>query len=90
VSEITQIEQELLLLGRAIREIREQHGIAIGELAAGTGVDRARIEALEEARLDPDYELLLRLAEGIGVRVSTFVVRAEELVCLTVSPRRAR
>jgi len=43
------------------------------------GVDRACIEALEAGRLDADYELLLTLADGIGVRPSAFFGRAEEL-----------
>jgi hypothetical protein len=47
VSEI-EIEQELRRLGRAIREIREQRGIYIGELASVAGVGQARIETLEE------------------------------------------
>lgn len=79
MSEITQLGQELRFLGKAVREIREQRGIAVGELAAATGMDRTRIEALEAGRLDPDLELLVALADGIGVRLSVFVVRAEEL-----------
>ncbi|HEY3865339.1 MAG TPA: helix-turn-helix domain-containing protein [Solirubrobacteraceae bacterium] len=69
----------MLLLGAAFCEVREQRGIGVGELAGVTGVARARIEALEEGRLDADYELLLTLAQGIGVRVSTFFLRADEL-----------
>jgi transcriptional regulator with XRE-family HTH domain len=69
----------LLLLGAAFREIREQHGLGLGELADATGVGRARIAALEAGRLDADFELLLTLAEGLGVCVSAFFVRAEEL-----------
>lgn len=77
--EQVEIERALLLLGKAIREVREQQGISTRELAAATGVARARIEALEDGRLDPDYELLIVLADGVGVRVSVFVVRAEAL-----------
>jgi transcriptional regulator with XRE-family HTH domain len=79
VSELARIEQERRRLGRAIREIREQRGIAIDTVSAATGVSRARIEALEEGRREPDYILLVRLAKGIGVRSAAFFVRAEEL-----------
>jgi predicted transcriptional regulator len=81
VSELEQldIEQALLLLGRAIRELREEQGFSVGELAAVTGVARERIAALEDGCFDPEYELLITLAEGIGVRVSAFVARVEAL-----------
>jgi hypothetical protein len=39
----------------------------------------ARIAELEAGRLDADYDLLLALAEGLGVRASAFFLRAEEL-----------
>jgi transcriptional regulator with XRE-family HTH domain len=78
MSEI-ELEQELLLLGAAVREIREQHGLSIGELSGAAGVDEARVEALEAGRLDPDFDLLIALAHGIGVRVYAFFLRAEEL-----------
>jgi transcriptional regulator with XRE-family HTH domain len=78
VSEI-ELEQELLLLGEAFREIREQHGLSAAELSGAAGVEEARIADLEAGRLDADYDLLITLAEGIGVCVSAFFVRAEEL-----------
>lgn len=77
--EVRQPEKDQLLLGEAFREVREQHGLSAGELATATGEGRARIVALEEGRLDADYELLLTLADSIGVRPSVFFLRAEEL-----------
>jgi DNA-binding XRE family transcriptional regulator len=72
-------QQDLLVLGRAIREIRQERGMAVEQLAQVSGVVRARIQALELGQLNPRYELLLALAEGLGVRPSAFVIRAEEL-----------
>jgi transcriptional regulator with XRE-family HTH domain len=72
-------QQQLLTLGRAIREIRAEHDVGVVQLAAASGVDLERISALEAGRLDPAYELLLALAEALGVRASEFVVRAEAL-----------
>ena len=77
---MSQPEQEdLLVLGRAIREIREQRDVTAEHLAAATDVELDQIEALEAGRVDPTYELLLALAEGLGVRASAFVIRAEAL-----------
>lgn len=72
-------QQDLLVLGRAIAQIRGELGIGAEELAEATGVDRERLSALEAGQVDPTYELLLTLAEGLGVGASAFVVRAELL-----------
>jgi transcriptional regulator with XRE-family HTH domain len=69
----------LLLLGEAIRGVPVQQGLSVSELAAATGVAEARIVTLENGQLDPDFELLLTPSESMGVRPSTFVLRAESL-----------
>ena len=69
-----------MALGRAIREIRADRGVGVAQLATASGVDLRRIAALEAGRLDPTYELLLALGDALGVSVSAFVIRAEELV----------
>lgn len=79
MSESKQHEQDLLVLGQAIREVREQRGLSPSRLAAATGVEQRRIQALEAGRLDPDFELLLALADGLGLRPSAFIVRSEKL-----------
>lgn len=74
--EVGELERKLLLLGETVRGLREQGGLSVGELSSATGVEEARIVALEEGLLDPDYDLLLTLAEGIGVPDTAFYVRA--------------
>jgi transcriptional regulator with XRE-family HTH domain len=58
------------------------------DLAAATGIEPTLIEALERGRLDPSYERLLALADGLGVRASSFVTRAEELKAHGAGARR--
>jgi DNA-binding XRE family transcriptional regulator len=74
-----QEQRDLLLLGRSIREIREERNTTAADLAAAADVELAQIRALEAGRVDPTYELLLALAEALGVRPSAFVIRAEAL-----------
>ncbi len=74
-----QQRDDLLALGRAVAEIRRERGVGLEELAATAGVDPRRIAALEAGRVNPGYGLLLALADGLGVRASTFVTRAEAL-----------
>jgi transcriptional regulator with XRE-family HTH domain len=73
-------QQHLQALGRAIREIRRECGMGVAQLAAAAGLDLRRISALEAGRLNPSYELLLALGDGLGVGASAFVIRAEELL----------
>jgi transcriptional regulator with XRE-family HTH domain len=71
--------QYLILLGRAIQEVREQHGLSAHDLAAAAGVAPKRVAALEDGQLDPDYELLVTLAKGMGIHPAVFFLRAEQL-----------
>jgi transcriptional regulator with XRE-family HTH domain len=79
LSESEQQEQNLTILGQAIRQVRERQDVTASELAAATGVEREQIDALEAGRLDPTYELLLVLARGLGIRPSVFIVCAEDI-----------
>ena len=72
-------DANLLVLGRAIRRMREQRGISTDDLAGAGGVSRQRIDALEAGQLDPSYELLLALAKGLGVPLSALLLLAEQL-----------
>jgi transcriptional regulator with XRE-family HTH domain len=62
-----------------MREVREQHGLSAHDLAVASGVAPARVAAVEEGRLDPDFELLFTLAKSMGIRPTAFYLRAEEL-----------
>ena len=72
-------DADLLLLGRAVRRMREQRDMSAGELADAIDIRRQRIDALETGRLDPTYELLLAVAEGLGTQPSALVTLAEQL-----------
>ena len=72
-------QQQLVLLGQALRSLREEQGLTIDELATASAVHRQRIHALETGYLDPTYELLLALADALGVQPSALIIRAEEL-----------
>jgi transcriptional regulator with XRE-family HTH domain len=59
--------------------MRERRGTSVEELADATGMPRKRVEALETGQFDPSYELLLALADGLGVQPSALVTLAEQL-----------
>jgi len=72
-------DADLLTLGRAIRRMREQVSMTADDLAAATGMSTQRLAALETGRLDPTYDLLLVVVEGLGVRLSALLALAEQL-----------
>jgi transcriptional regulator with XRE-family HTH domain len=76
---MTSEKQQLHLLGQAIQSIREARGVSVEALATTAELPSKQLEALERGQLDPDYELLLKLAECLDTRPSAFVVKAEEL-----------
>lgn len=72
-------DADLLLLGQAIRRMRNERGMSAQELAGAARVSERQLELLESGRLDPTYERLLVLAEALGVQPSALVGLAERL-----------
>jgi transcriptional regulator with XRE-family HTH domain len=79
VSASDEIARARVALGQAIREVRERQGQSVRELAAASGRSERTITRIEAGERESDYELLLALADGLGVRASVFVLRMEEL-----------
>lgn len=73
-----QEHQELVALGRAVRQLREQQDMSQYELAQALGISRERLHALEAGQVDPHFDTLLALADGLGVRPVTLFRRAED------------
>ena len=66
-------QAELRRLGEAFRQVREQQRVSVAELAATTGIDPQHISDLEAGQLDPDLDMLITLADGLGVRLSALM-----------------
>lgn len=71
-------QRELQRLGRSIRQIRNEKGLSVADLAQATNVDEATIEALEAGRLDPPYDLMLDVASGLGIEMSALIIQTEQ------------
>lgn len=70
---------DLVALGRAVRAIREVRGISQVELAEASGFRQSWISSVEHGRRNPSWNNVVRLADGLGVRPSALVKRAEAL-----------
>lgn len=68
---------ELIALGLTVRQLRTERNITEGELATAAGLTLERLAAIEAGRLDPRFDALLALADGLGVAASALVKRTE-------------
>lgn len=64
------------MLGRAVRAIREEHGITQAQLAEATGFMQSWISHVERGNRNPSWNNVVRLAGGLGVSVSELAARA--------------
>jgi transcriptional regulator with XRE-family HTH domain len=74
---------DLTTLGRAVTLMREQRHMTADQLADASGVLREHIKALEVGRLDPTYDLLLKVTDGLGAQPSALIIFAEKLATPT-------
>jgi ribosome-binding protein aMBF1 (putative translation factor) len=72
-------EAELVFLGQAIREIREQQDISPDKLAGKAGIRERRLARVEAGSLEPDYELLVKLTRALSIQPRVLMNRARAL-----------
>jgi transcriptional regulator with XRE-family HTH domain len=61
------------MVGRKLHEFRLQRGLTLERLARLSGVSRAMLWQIEQARSAPTITVLARIAEALGVQVSAFL-----------------
>lgn len=59
--------------------MRQERGLDLVELADAATLDVRSVAALELGRIDPPYDMLIALSEGLGVRPSILFIRADAL-----------
>jgi DNA-binding XRE family transcriptional regulator len=69
----------LISLGRSITALRNEQGCTGTELATRTGLPRWVVTAMEEGRLDPDFALLMKLADALSTSLAEIVERASSI-----------
>jgi transcriptional regulator with XRE-family HTH domain len=68
-------KQELIALGRVIREVRDERRMDPDDLAEAAGIERGQLDAIEAGQFDPPYDVLLALVRGLGIDAATLVGR---------------
>ncbi len=64
---------ELIAYGRMVRAAREQKGMSVADLAEAAGFKRRRLVRIEVGELDPRYDGLIALANGLSVCVAAIL-----------------
>jgi ribosome-binding protein aMBF1 (putative translation factor) len=70
---------QLLSLGRAIRELREEQGLNDKQLAERAGMPHERVTAIEEGASSSDYASLVKLADALDISISALVECAKAI-----------
>ncbi len=62
-------------LGRAIREVRVEHGFSQEGFAAHAGLDRSYYGAIERGEFNLSLSTIFKVADGLGVNASELLLR---------------
>jgi len=67
-----------IALGSTIRELRARHAITQEQLGFRAGLHRNYVGAIERGEINPTFRTLLRVTQGLEVRLSVLVAGYEE------------
>lgn len=70
------VDQELARISQRIRASREAAGLTLQELAQKSGVATSTIQKVEKEQMTPSVAVILKIARGLGVRLSELVADA--------------
>jgi XRE family transcriptional regulator, regulator of sulfur utilization len=65
--------------GRAIRELREERGIAQEAFALGCDIDRSHYSGMERGERNPSLSMIFKIAAALDVPASEILARAEAI-----------
>jgi transcriptional regulator with XRE-family HTH domain len=64
-------------LGKAIRFLREESGMTQKRLAEKSGVSASWISRIEQGEVDPTWNTIARISEGLAVSMESLAEAAE-------------
>jgi len=66
-------------LGRRVRELRTQGGLTLAAVALRAGLARSTLSKIENEQMSPTFDVLQRLATGLGVDMDELLSPAREV-----------
>lgn len=67
------IKDYISKLGRRIKKLRTDRGLTYTEVSVRCGIDEGNIRRLERGDTNPTITTLLKIADGIGVKLSELI-----------------
>lgn len=61
-------------IGANLRRLRAEAGMSVKEMASGAGLAASTISKIESEQMSPTYDVLLKLAGGLGTDLSTLIL----------------
>ena len=58
-------------IGRNVRQLRQQHGLTVADMAARVGISKAMLSKIENAQTSCSLSTLALLAKGLDVPVTS-------------------
>jgi len=74
------------LVGKNLRRLRKQHRLSLEELARQSGVSRAMLGQIEQAKSIPSIKTLWQVAQALGVSVSWFLESRDQSQVWLIAP----
>lgn len=65
------------MLGDELRKAREQAGLTQEELSFEAELDRTYVSQLENDKKSPTLDVLFRICDALGIKVSELIARVE-------------
>ena len=69
---------ELIRLGEQLRRVREQQRLTVVDLADRCGLSPTRIAKIEAGLIDPRFDVLVALSDGLGVGLAALMPEDDE------------
>jgi transcriptional regulator with XRE-family HTH domain len=70
------VDQNLVLLGQGIRQLREAAGLSQEALADAAGIDRSHMSRIERGKRNVSFLNICRVAEALGRKPSEILTAA--------------
>ncbi|MCX2698560.1 helix-turn-helix domain-containing protein [Ochrobactrum chromiisoli] len=76
----TELHKRMREFGERIRALRQQRGWTVRDLATRAGLAASTISKVENARMSPTYDNMLRLAHGLNVHIEALFNDSASLI----------
>ncbi|EFL21160.1 cro/CI family transcriptional regulator [Streptomyces himastatinicus ATCC 53653] len=86
---VTDLDQLTQSLARNLKRWRNERGYTLDALAARAGVSRGMIIQIEQARTNPSVGTTVKLADALGVSITTLLDYEQEARVRLVPPEQA-